>query len=153
MTVTVTIGSVLIRMKVLLEVCTTGILRSQTLIVVGHSHSHGDSHSHSHDVQPHGHSHDAQPRTHSHAEPSHAHSHGRPPAPRLKHKPTEFDMDKLRSTLKQFVRDWSEEGAVEREQCYKPLIDALLEYYPDAKAPEERSLGFFRSWTSFDPSL
>ena len=39
---------------------------------------------------------------------SHSHSHGssnRHP----KHRPSEFDMDKLRSTMKQLVRDWSEE--------------------------------------------
>uniref|UniRef100_A0A8V5GEX3 Carnosine N-methyltransferase n=1 Tax=Melopsittacus undulatus TaxID=13146 RepID=A0A8V5GEX3_MELUD len=33
-----------------------------------------------------------------------------------------FDMDKLKSTLKQFVRDWSEEGKPERESCYQPII-------------------------------
>ena len=57
-------------------------------------------------------------------------------------------MDKLRSTLKQFVRDWStevstrvplkassspyldsHEGEQEREACYKPMKDALLQYY------------------------
>ncbi|KAI0791475.1 N2227-like protein-domain-containing protein [Irpex lacteus] len=40
-------------------------------------------------------------------------------------RPTDADMDKLRSTIKQFVRDWSEEGKVERDVCYKPMIDAL----------------------------
>lgn len=43
---------------------------------------------------------------HSHAGPSHTH-HGK--------RPTDGDMDKLRSTLKQFVRDWSEE--VKERSC------------------------------------
>ncbi|KAJ2932842.1 hypothetical protein H1R20_g4243, partial [Candolleomyces eurysporus] len=45
----------------------------------------------------------------------------------------------LRSTLKQFVRDWTEEGAQEREMCYQPLIDALVEFYPNTQSPEDRS--------------
>ena len=48
-------------------------------------------------------------------------------------------MDKLRSTLKQLVRDWSAEGEVEREKCYKPMIDALLDYYSDIPAAERRN--------------
>lgn len=58
--------------------------------------------------------------SHSHSHPHHHHSHSHDHAnatPDLttdikhqrKYKPTDFDMDKLRSTLKQFVRDWSEE--------------------------------------------
>ena len=62
----------------------TGLSRSQS-----HSHSHSHSRPHSH-----GHSH-----THGQSNTSY----------RKKYKPTDFDMDKLRSTLKQFVRDWSEE--------------------------------------------
>ncbi|KAJ1960940.1 hypothetical protein GGI12_003527 [Dipsacomyces acuminosporus] len=34
-------------------------------------------------------------------------------------------MEKLYSTLKQFVRDWSEEGKEERDQTYGPILDAL----------------------------
>lgn len=61
-------------------------------------------HSHSHDEPSHGHSH-----SHEHA----AHSHGgeesssKAKSKIEKVKPTDFDMDKMRSTLKQFVRDWS----------------------------------------------
>lgn len=86
----------------------------------------GRGHSHSHSHEP----------SHSH---SGGHSHSHSAGPRRKYKPTDFDMDKLRSTLKQFVRDWSAEGAVERDQCYKPLIDALVAYYPNAKTHAERS--------------
>ncbi|TEB32801.1 N2227-domain-containing protein [Coprinellus micaceus] len=115
----------------------------------GHSHPHECAHGHSHEEPSHGHSHDepshdepppshshdepSHGHSHSHAGPSHSHSHGGPSAPRTKKKPTDFDMDKLRSTLKQFVRDWSKEGAVERDQCYKPLVDALLEFYPNVE--------------------
>jgi carnosine N-methyltransferase len=35
------------------------------------------------------------------------------------------DMDKARSTIRQFYRDWSAEGAVEREACYGPVMKAL----------------------------
>ncbi|KAH9901828.1 N2227-domain-containing protein [Xylariomycetidae sp. FL2044] len=35
------------------------------------------------------------------------------------------DLDKARSTIRQFYRDWSAEGAVEREACYGPIFTAL----------------------------
>jgi hypothetical protein len=35
------------------------------------------------------------------------------------------DVDKARSTLRQFYRDWSAAGAVEREACYGPVMRAL----------------------------
>ncbi|KAM8793109.1 carnosine N-methyltransferase isoform 2-T2 [Eudromia elegans] len=41
-----------------------------------------------------------------------------------------FDMDKLKSTLKQFVRDWSEEGKVERDSCYQPIISEIVKNFP-----------------------
>ena len=37
-------------------------------------------------------------------------------------RPGPMEMDKVQSTLKQLVRDWSSAGAVEREQCYTPII-------------------------------
>jgi carnosine N-methyltransferase len=46
-------------------------------------------------------------------------------------------MDKLRSTIKQFVRDWSAEGSAERETCYQPMKDALVTHFADIP-PEER---------------
>ncbi|KAH8235484.1 hypothetical protein KR032_001406 [Drosophila birchii] len=36
---------------------------------------------------------------------------------------------KAQSTLKLIARDWSTEGALEREQSYKPIIDSIVEYY------------------------
>ncbi|XP_038625922.1 carnosine N-methyltransferase isoform X2 [Tachyglossus aculeatus] len=41
-----------------------------------------------------------------------------------------FDMDKLKSTLKQFVRDWSDSGKAEREACYQPIIKEILRNFP-----------------------
>jgi carnosine N-methyltransferase len=35
------------------------------------------------------------------------------------------DIDKARSTLRQFYRDWSVDGAAEREACYGPVLKAL----------------------------
>ncbi|XP_068158786.1 carnosine N-methyltransferase isoform X1 [Drosophila tropicalis] len=36
---------------------------------------------------------------------------------------------KAQSTLKLIARDWSADGALEREQSYKPIIDSIVEYY------------------------
>lgn len=96
-----------------------------------YDHLHGDMHSHSHSHPHHHHSH------------SHNHANATPdPRPGSKHqgkyKPTDFDMDKLRSTLKQFVRDWSEEGKEERETCYTPMKDALVAHFSDKPSPESR---------------
>ncbi|KAI4877090.1 hypothetical protein NFI96_031417 [Prochilodus magdalenae] len=41
-----------------------------------------------------------------------------------------FDMDKLKSTIKQFVRDWSEAGKAERDSCYTPLIEEIQRRFP-----------------------
>lgn len=38
---------------------------------------------------------------------------------------TANDLEKARSTLRQFYRDWSEEGAAEREACNGPVIKSL----------------------------
>ncbi|KAJ2859847.1 hypothetical protein GGI22_002870 [Coemansia erecta] len=46
-------------------------------------------------------------------------------------------MEKLYSTLKQFVRDWSVEGQEERDLTYGPLLDALESEFSDV-APESR---------------
>ncbi|KAE8239079.1 hypothetical protein A4X13_0g8260 [Tilletia indica] len=34
-------------------------------------------------------------------------------------------LEKVRSTIKQFVRDWSEDGRLEREAAYRPIINAV----------------------------
>ncbi|KJK76985.1 hypothetical protein H634G_08027 [Metarhizium anisopliae BRIP 53293] len=35
------------------------------------------------------------------------------------------DIDKARSTIRQFYRDWTAEGAVERDICYAPILKTL----------------------------
>jgi carnosine N-methyltransferase len=46
---------------------------------------------------------------------------------------SEFDMDKVKSTLKQFVRDWSSEGQAERDACYKPVVEEIVKAFPAEK--------------------
>ncbi|KAI0372549.1 N2227-domain-containing protein [Pilatotrama ljubarskyi] len=105
--------------------------------------SQGHQHMQNHASHGHAHSH---PQTHAHG--SHSHSHGPPQGPSGQHrerggkrryKPTEHDMDKLRSTLKQLVRDWSEEGKVERDLCYEPMKEALLQHFSDIPEGERRN--------------
>jgi len=45
-------------------------------------------------------------------------------------RPGSVDMDKVQSTIKQIVRDWSSMGVEERETCYTPLVNSLLALYP-----------------------
>lgn len=42
---------------------------------------------------------------------------------------SDVDLDKVRSTIKQFYRDWSEEGKVEREACYGGIMKELEERF------------------------
>jgi carnosine N-methyltransferase len=37
----------------------------------------------------------------------------------------------MRSTLKQFVRDWTAQGKEERDQCYLPLKEEFKKYFPN----------------------
>ncbi|CAH8862398.1 unnamed protein product [Trichobilharzia szidati] len=46
---------------------------------------------------------------------------------------TNTDMDKVRSALKQFVRDWSAEGKSERDACYQIVLDDVLELFDPKK--------------------
>jgi carnosine N-methyltransferase len=55
--------------------------------------------------------------------------------------PTEQDMDKVRSTLRQFVRDWSEDGAKEREACYGPIKSEIMRQFGSLSI-EERLVFF-----------
>jgi N2227-like protein len=45
--------------------------------------------------------------------------------------PTAQEIDKVTATIKQFVRDWSKEGEVERNACYMPIIEEILKQFPD----------------------
>lgn len=44
------------------------------------------------------------------------------------------DMEKVQSTLKQIVRDWSKDGEEERTACYGPIIQEIEINFP----PDER---------------
>ncbi|XP_067002964.1 carnosine N-methyltransferase isoform X2 [Anabrus simplex] len=44
--------------------------------------------------------------------------------------PAVSDLEKVQATLKQFVRDWSEEGAHERNSCYQPIIEEIITNFP-----------------------
>ena len=43
---------------------------------------------------------------------------------------SQFYMDKVTTTIKQFYRDWSREGETERDMCYTPIVRELLERFP-----------------------
>jgi len=56
-----------------------------------------------------------------------------------RHRVASRNATKVRSTLRQFVRDWAKEGAVERSSCYEPIIGALLQHMPPrAGGPGQR---------------
>jgi len=51
-----------------------------------------------------------------------------------KHVPSAADraeLNKLHTTLSQLVRDWSESGRPERQQCYGPILSALKAHFPN----------------------
>ena len=39
------------------------------------------------------------------------------------------DIDKMRSTLRSFVREWAAEGEPERAQSFTPLLDEVKQYF------------------------
>ncbi|KAI5062274.1 hypothetical protein GOP47_0022813 [Adiantum capillus-veneris] len=41
------------------------------------------------------------------------------------------DVDKVRCIIRNIVRDWTKEGAFERDQCYKPILEELNYYFPN----------------------
>jgi len=46
------------------------------------------------------------------------------------HDVQERNASKVRIVLRQFVRDWADEGQIERDSQYKPLLDALKRFLP-----------------------
>ncbi|CAJ1345840.1 unnamed protein product [Effrenium voratum] len=50
------------------------------------------------------------------------------------HRVASRNSSKVRSTLRQFVRDWAKEGQPERQASYQPLISALLKHLPPKRA-------------------
>ena len=53
-------------------------------------------------------------------------------APDWRGKAKAADMDKARMTIRQFYRDWSKEGAAERQACYGPILADLDRLFADA---------------------
>ncbi|KAL2553246.1 S-adenosyl-L-methionine-dependent methyltransferase superfamily protein [Forsythia ovata] len=41
------------------------------------------------------------------------------------------DVDKVRCIIRNIVRDWASEGQIERDQCYKPILEELERLFPD----------------------
>ncbi|GAM42636.1 hypothetical protein TCE0_044r16794 [Talaromyces pinophilus] len=48
---------------------------------------------------------------------------------------TSADVGKAHSTIRQFYRDWSEEGRREREVCYDPVLAVLNQSFGDSARP------------------
>ncbi|KAN0136924.1 N2227-like domain containing protein [Lactarius tabidus] len=94
----------------------------------------GRSHTHPHPETP-----EPTGQDHSHSHGQHIHSSTGPANDKRKRRTTEFDMDKVRSTLKQLVRDWSEEGREEREASYQPIKEALLAHFSDIPTEERHN--------------
>ena len=40
-----------------------------------------------------------------------------------------LEIEKVKTTLRQIVRDWSAEGSRERDVCYRPVLDELKRLY------------------------
>ncbi|KAK4684760.1 carnosine N-methyltransferase, partial [Tremellales sp. Uapishka_1] len=81
----------------------------------------------------------AHAHAHSHSH-SHSHSHAHPKSPSTKPSQHESDLaqDKVRSTLRSFVRDWAVDGEQERMQCYDPCLEALEKHFPVIEGGRER---------------
>ena len=68
------------------------------------------------------------------------HDHSGRQQQRKKKRVSDHDLDKVRSTLKQFVRDWSTEGEAERNAAYGPIIEAIeSRFAPSASSFPERA--------------
>jgi len=80
-----------------------------------------------------------QPHSHDGGHTWHEHSESRSGVRETK-RVSDNDMDKLRSTLKQFVRDWSVEGKPERDACYTPILEALDVHFAHLTAEEKQVL-------------
>lgn len=96
-----------------------------------HTHSQVDSSSHDHSQS-------------ASSTNSHSHSYSSPKSQSSntegKRSPeSDIAQDKVRSTLRSFVRDWTKEGEDERNACYAPCLEALERYFPKKKyAGEEK---------------
>jgi carnosine N-methyltransferase len=75
-------------------------------------------------------------QTHSHNH-SHSHSHGNGNGNARggpsKQGERDSSQEKVRSTLRSFVRDWSDYGKEEREACYSPILEVLGREFPEER--------------------
>ncbi|PWN19279.1 N2227-domain-containing protein [Microstroma glucosiphilum] len=74
------------------------------------------------------------------AESEHSHNHGHSHTSSSSPSPHIQDVDKVRSTLKQFARDWSSLGAEERAHAYDPILQALDRLFISTPLSERHSL-------------
>lgn len=51
-----------------------------------------------------------------------------------------MDMEKVQSTIKQFVRDWSKDGETERDMCYKPILEEIEAIYGDLNTAQRNGI-------------
>jgi carnosine N-methyltransferase len=65
---------------------------------------------------------------------------GQPCVPGLQPAPEHLDFGKASSTIRHLYREWSAEGAPEREACFKPLTDFLLKFYKDIPQRERHKI-------------
>jgi hypothetical protein len=74
---------------------------------------------------------------------SHSHSHGNGNARGGPSKQGDRDssQEKVRSTLRSFVRDWSDYGKDEREACYSPILEVLGREFPDERGGRKVLVG------------
>jgi carnosine N-methyltransferase len=68
--------------------------------------------------------HQEQEQGHTHSSHSHVHD-------RSRKMDRDSAQEKVRSTLRSFVRDWSDAGAPERDACYKPCLEVLERQWPE----------------------
>ncbi|WVQ95725.1 hypothetical protein IAU59_002824 [Kwoniella sp. CBS 9459] len=86
----------------------------------------------------HSHSHADASHTHGHSGEGKSHSHGSSPSdPKRSQGEADLAQDKIRSTLRSFVRDWAIEGRRERSACYDPILEALERHFPALNQEEE----------------
>lgn len=48
-------------------------------------------------------------------------------------------LDKVQAVFKQLMRDWSSEGVTERKQCYEPIINEILQHFPETEHDRSRT--------------
>ncbi|WVR08449.1 hypothetical protein IAU60_005504 [Kwoniella sp. DSM 27419] len=89
------------------------------------------THAHHEELPEHVHAHDpVSPHSHSHTQDTAYGSSSRHKGDsRNAQAERDQSQDKVRSTLRSFVRDWSVEGVRERQACYDPCLEALERHF------------------------